>query len=80
MTKSEVLVGKENVVAVEALLVDVRMAAKMLGVCERTVRNLTKRGELPVIRIAGCVRYSREALIEFVQQQSRRESTGFTPS
>ena len=76
MTKSNVLVGKDEVVTVEALTVDVRMAAKMLGVCERTVRNLTKRGELPVIRIAGCVRYSREALIEFVRQRSKREVNG----
>jgi excisionase family DNA binding protein len=69
----------DDVAEVESLVVDVRTAAKMLGVCERTVRNLTKRGELPVIRIAGCVRYSVEDLKEFVRQQSRRETADCTP-
>jgi len=58
---------------VESLTVSVKEAATMLGVCPRTVTNLTRRGELPVIRIAGCVRYSREVLIDFVRQGSRRE-------
>ena len=62
----------DDVSAVESLVVGVNEAAKMLGVCSKTVSNLTKRGELPVIRIAGCVRYSREDLIEFVR--SKRET------
>ena len=65
-------------VSVESLVVSVEIAAKMLGVCERTVRNLTKRGELPVVRIAGRVMYSKEDLTEFVRQRSRREATGET--
>jgi excisionase family DNA binding protein len=70
----------DDVASVESLTVNVRTAAKMLNVCERTIQNLTKRGELPVVKIAGCVRYSREVLIDFVRQGSRRESTDCTPS
>jgi excisionase family DNA binding protein len=69
----------DDVSSVEPLTVDVRTAAKMLNVCERTIRNLTKNGVLPVIRIAGRVLYSREALIEFVRQGSRLETTDCTP-
>jgi excisionase family DNA binding protein len=58
---------QSDVSAVESLVVDVKEAAKMLGVCPKTVSNLTKRGELPVIRIAGCVRYSREDLLAFIR-------------
>jgi len=70
----------DDVSSVESLTVDVRTAAKMLNVCERTIRNLTKRGELPVIRIVGCVRYSVDDLKEFVRQRSRREKVDCSPS
>jgi excisionase family DNA binding protein len=63
----------ENVLSVEPLTVNVKEAARMLGVCERTIRNLTKLGELPVIRIASRVLYSREDLIEFIRQRSKQE-------
>ena len=56
----------------ESLTVNVKTAARMLGVCERTVRTLTKNGELPVIRIGCRAVYSREDLVEFVRQRSSR--------
>ena len=59
--------------SVEPLTVNVAGAAKLLGVCERTVRTLTKQGVLPVIRIASRVLYSIEDLTEFVRQQSKKE-------
>ena len=89
MSKSKIkteLIIEKRVSSENSLTVSTEEAAEMLGVCSRTVRNLTKRGELPVIRIAGCVRYSREELIEFVRQSSRREMsngndrTDFTPA
>ena len=61
----------------ESLLVDVKTAAKMLNVSERTLRTLTKRGELPVVKIMGRVLYSREELVEFVRQRSQRTSLLF---
>jgi len=65
---------RENDLSVEPLTVSVKEAAVMLGVCERTVRTLTKSGELPVIRIASRVLYSREDLIDFVRQRSNQKS------
>ena len=63
-----------DVLSVEPLVVSVKEAARMLGVCERTVRTLTRDGVLPVVRIASRVLYSREALIEFIRQGSRMET------
>ena len=65
---------RENDLSVEPLTVSVKEAARMLGVCERTIRTLTKSGELPVIRIASRVLYSREDLIDFVRQRSNQKS------
>lgn len=59
---------------IEPLTVDIKTAAKMLNVCEKTIRTLAKRGELPVIRIMGRVLYSREDLTDFVRGRSRGES------
>lgn len=61
--------------AIEPLAVDTKTAAKMLNVCERTIRTLTKRGELPVIRIMGRVLFSREELEDFVRSRSKKEPT-----
>ena len=69
----KMFLNEDAVASIESLVVDAKGAAKMLSVCERTIRNLTKSGELPVIRIAGCVRYSVEALKEFIRQKSTRE-------
>ena len=73
--KNKDLIIKKKVSSENSLTISTEEAAEMLGVCPRTVRNLTKRGTLSAIRLGSCVRYSREALIEFVRQGSRREST-----
>ena len=65
----------KNDVLAEPLLLDVKTVAKMLNVCERTIRTLTKMGELPVVKILGRVLYSREDLVEFVRQRSSREAS-----
>ena len=65
---------KDDVLNVEPLTVDVKTAAIMLGVCERTVRNLTKRGILAVVRLGSSVRYSRKFLHEFVESGLTREA------
>ena len=62
----------KNDVVLEPLTVNAKTAAKMLGVCERTVRTLTKMGELPVVKILGRVLYRPDDLIEFVQQRTQR--------
>ena len=65
----------KNDVLAEPLLLDVKTVAKMLNVCERTIRTLTKMGELPVVKILGRVLYSKEDLVEFVRQRSSREAS-----
>ena len=64
----------KNDIVLEPLTVNAKTAAKMLGVCERTVRTLTKMGELPVVKILGRVLYRPDDLIEFVQQRTQRAS------
>ena len=72
--KNKVSIIKKRISPENSLTVSTSEAADLLGVCPRTVSNLTKRGELPVVKIAGCVRYCRQALIDFVQQKTVRES------
>ena len=67
------LKSRDDVSSVEPLAVDGKKAAVMIGVSERTVRNLVRSGELPVVRIAKRVLYSIEDLTEFIRQRSRRE-------
>ena len=69
---------KNDVLMADSLLFDVKTTARMLNVCERTIRTLrtlTKMGELPVVKILGRVLYSREDLVEFVRQRSQRETS-----
>jgi hypothetical protein len=74
MKKKNALLERNDVVSVEPLLVDVKVVEKMLGICERTIRTLTKNGELPVVKLASRVLYSVEDLIEFVRQRSTRRT------
>lgn len=39
------------------LLLPPREAAKLLGICERTLWTITKSGEIPHVRMRRCVRY-----------------------
>jgi excisionase family DNA binding protein len=53
------------------LLLTPREAAAALSICEKTLWNLTNRGErrLPAVKIGRSVRYSVEALRKWVEQQ-----------
>jgi len=57
---------------VPRLLVSPREAAKALAVCEKTLWNLTKRGEIPCLRIGRSVRYSLPALEAWVKDHSEK--------
>lgn len=53
-----------------ALLLDAREAAQALSVCERTLRDLAKRGEIHPVRIGRrCVRYSVADLQAWIERQ-----------
>jgi len=66
----------DNNIQIEPLTVNAKEAARLLGICERTLRTLTKSGELPVVRIMTRVLYSVEDLREFIRQRSKKESNG----
>lgn len=51
-----------------ALLATPRQAAKALAVCEKTLWSLTKRGELPAVRIGRAVRYDMTDLQAFINR------------
>jgi excisionase family DNA binding protein len=49
------------------LLLTPREAAGALSVCEKTLWSLTKRGELPAVRIGRSVRYDLADLRAFIE-------------
>ena len=55
----------------QPLLVDTPAAAKLLDISERMLRQLESRGQIPSCRIGRLVRYSPEALSDWVREQSK---------
>ena len=51
------------------LLLTPRQAAQTLAVCEKTLYTLTKRGELPSVRIGRAVRYDVADLQAFINSR-----------
>jgi len=51
------------------LLVRPAEAAKMLAICERSLWSLTKRGEIPCVRVGRSVRYDLADLRTWIDQQ-----------
>jgi excisionase family DNA binding protein len=51
------------------LLFTPREAAKALSVCEKTLWSLSKRGDLPAVRIGRAVRYDVADLRAFIDGQ-----------
>ena len=66
-----VTTNSENRVLMEPLLLTPRDAATALSVCERTLYALTvPRGDIPVIKVGGVVRYSVSDLREWARKKS----------
>jgi len=55
----------------ESLLVTARQAAALLSISERTLWEVTHRGELPAVRIGRAVRYQRNDLEKWIQQKKQ---------
>lgn len=68
MSRVESLLSPAQAPAVR-LLVTPREAATALSVCEKTLWSLTKRGELPAVRIGRMVRYDLADLQRFINGQ-----------
>lgn len=60
----------------ESLTISVAEAAEQLGVCVKTVYDLTHRPGFPVIKIGRRTRVSREGLAEWVRRQENRKEVG----
>ncbi len=54
----------------EPKLIDVREVAQLLGVSARQVYRLKDAGAIPhPIKLGGCVRWSRPAILEFIEDR-----------
>ncbi len=70
-----VTTNSENLFLMEPLLLSPRDAARALSVCERTLYGLTvPRGDIPVIKVGGVVRYSVSDLREWARKKSSENS------
>lgn len=59
----------------EPLLLKPREAAQVLSISERTLWGLSApRGPIPTVRLGKSVRYSREALQDFITKSGQAES------
>ena len=45
-----------------------KVCSRAIGVSERTLWSMTKRGEIPYARIAGCVVYPTFAILTFLEE------------
>ena len=61
----------ENQATTERLLLTSRETAAALGICERTLYGLTKRGDLPVVRIGRAVRYSVDDIVAWIERSKK---------
>lgn len=58
--------------AIPGLLLTPRQTAKALSICERTLYSLTKRGEIPAIKIGRLVRYDPDVLKQWIGRHSKK--------
>jgi len=58
---------------IEPLLLTARQAARALSISERTLATYTKSGLLPVVRIGHSVRYSPEALRDWIVRATEQK-------
>ena len=55
----------------ETILWTVEEAAKYLNVCEGTIRRDINSGELPHLRIRGCIRLPKQVVLDRIEAQTR---------
>jgi excisionase family DNA binding protein len=62
----------KKMTTIEPMLLTPREAAKALSICERTLYALTRRGELPVVRIGRAVRYDVADLRGYIDRMKKQ--------
>ncbi len=58
----------------DPLLVDIRVASRMLGISQRTLHTMAISGEIPSVRMRRRRLYDPDALREWIERA--KESTG----
>ena len=53
------------------ILLSTRQAARLLGICERTLFSLTKKGEIPTVRIGRRVLYDPRDLRAWIDSKKQ---------
>lgn len=61
--------------APEPLLISAQAAAKLLSISERTLRDRTKDGSIPSLRLGGRVLYSYSALVDWIDRHITNQTT-----
>jgi len=67
------LIGTRKEQSLRPLLLSPRDAAKALSISEKTLYNYREAGEIPFVRIGRAVRYSPEALRQWIQRRSEKK-------
>ena len=57
---------------IPVLLLSPRQAARALNVCEKTIYNLTKAGELRVLKVGRLTRYDPEDLRRWIRARTKK--------
>ena len=55
------------------VLLSLNEVAGLLSVHPGTIRNLVKRGDLPVVRVGSAMRFSTEAVRKYVEDNTERQ-------
>ena len=64
--------SQSNPPDIDHILVDRKVAAKLLSLSERSVWDLTDRGELPFVKYGRAVRYPVQGLRDWVKKRTER--------
>jgi excisionase family DNA binding protein len=70
MNSDEEMDGRQQTTS-ETILWTVEGTANQLMVSSKTVKRLIEEGELPIVPIRGCIRVPKQAVLDWVEAQTR---------
>ena len=73
MNSSEEMDGRRRTTS-KTILWTVEGTANQLTVSSKTVKRLIEEGELPIVPIRGCIRVPKQAVLDWVESQTRYNS------
>lgn len=62
----------------QPILIPEKEAARLLGICDRTLWQLRKDGKIKAVKIGAAVRYARSELDRFIEDQMNQDSATST--